>query len=109
MGGVIRAHTSPVLSSVRPFTRADSICVGQSWAIKSLTCFLLLRDLQYRFIFLKQLLSSDKPQVLTCQRHFLMECFFLPQFPPSPVAHITVKAAAAGTDSPTGDGSPTDE
>ncbi|XP_075271374.1 vexin [Opisthocomus hoazin] len=30
-------------------------------------------------------------------------------FPPSPVAHITVKAAAAGTDSPTGDGSPTDD
>lgn len=35
--------------------------VGESWAVKSLTCFLLLRDLQRLLVFFKQPLSSAEP------------------------------------------------
>lgn len=107
-GDVVLDHTSSVLSSVRPFTWAINTFVAKSWTVKSSTCFLLLRDLQYFLIFLKQPFFSDKPGVPTHQCHFLTMCFFFPQIPPSPVAHITVKAVAV-TDSPTGNSISTEE
>lgn len=50
--------------------------MAKSSAVKSSTCFLLLRDLQCLLIFLNKPLSSEEPGAPTHQWHFLMTCFF---------------------------------